>query len=171
MTRTADGKIASYSIKFDDIAYEYNAQGQLCSLANRNGDRIHITHSDNSIVAADEAGREYVYRFDDNKNIVSLTDPAGGVIKYTYNSDNKLVSVVDQADIYLDTYSYDKNGRVSKNNDVSIEYNSANRITSRIYDSGAYENYSYSGNSITTSTSDNETVITQYNSYGDICYF
>jgi len=171
VTRTADGKIASYSIKFDDIAYEYNAQGQLCSLANRNGDRIHITHSDNSIVAADEAGREYVYRFDDNKNIVSLTDPAGGVIKYTYNSDNKLVSVVDQADIYLDTYSYDKNGRVSKNNDVSIEYNSANRITSRIYDSGAYENYSYSGNSITTSTSDNETVITQYNSYGDICYF
>ena len=89
VTRTADGKIASYSIKFDDIAYEYNAQGQLCSLANRNGDRIHITHSDNSIVAADEAGREYVYRFDDNKNIVSLTDPAGGVIKYTYNSDNK----------------------------------------------------------------------------------
>ena len=83
----------------------------------------------------------------------------------------RLVSVVDQADIYLDTYSYDKNGRVSKNNDVSIEYNSANRITSRIYDSGAYENYSYSGNSITTSTSDNETVITQYNSYGDICYF
>lgn len=170
VTRFSDGSISSYSIKFDDIVYQYNSQGQLCSLSNRNGDKINITHSDAWIIAADEAGREYVYTLDDNKNIVSLTDPAGGVIRYTYNEKNKLVSVLDQAGVYLDTYSYDTNGRVSKNNDVTINYNSANRITSRVYDSGAYENYTYSGNIVTANTSKEETSIVKYNNFGDIYY-
>lgn len=46
VTRFSDGSISSYSIKFDDIVYQYNSQGQLCSLSNRNGDKINITHSD-----------------------------------------------------------------------------------------------------------------------------
>ncbi len=170
VTRFSDGSISSYSIKFDDIVYQYNSQGQLCSLSNRNGDKINITHSDAWIIAADEAGREYVYTLDDNKNIVSLTDPAGGVIKYAYNSDNKLISVVDQAGVYLDTYSYDDNGRVSRNNDVTINYNTANRITSRVYDSGAYINYSYNGNIVTADTSAEETSVVKYDSFGNIYY-
>ena len=170
VTRFSDGSISSYSIKFDDIVYQYNSQGQLCSLSNRNGDKINITHRTDNIVIADEAAREYVYRFDDNKNIVSLTDPAGGVIRYTYNENNKLVSVLDQAGVYLDTYSYDTNGRISKNNDISIEYNSANKITSRVYDSGAYINYSYNGNVVTANTSAEETITTKYDSFGNVYY-
>ena len=86
---------------------------------------------------------------DSDGNIVSVTDPAGNAINYTY-SDNNLTKVVDQAGVTLGQYSY-TNGVLTKSMDKAINYSNG-RISSIVYDSGAYLNYSYDDENKTIST-------------------
>ena len=168
--RDSDGNILSYRIDIDGIYYNYDSTGILSSVTNKNGNTITITRYTDKIVVADGANRTYTLNLNTNKNIVSITDPAGGIINYTYDSNGKLVKVVDQADVILDTYSYDENGLIIKNNDTSILYDSQARVTSKLYDSGAYTNYIYNGNVVTSETSTGKESSTKYNSYGNVLY-
>ncbi len=165
-----DGKILSYDLELNGQKYIYNSEGTLVAVESKNGAKIAFNRYDDKIVAFDGAGREYILNLFAEKNITSITDPSGGNIKYTYNSNSRLSKIVDQAGITLNTYNYDSKGRVIKCNDKSFTYDSSNRVTSQVSDSGAYINYTYSGNTVNSVTSTEQTTVVTYNEYGDITY-
>ena len=145
LTKSEDG----YIIQIDGINYTYDIDGKLVSVSNKYDDKINIARSESSITVSDGANRKYVLALDSDGNIVSVTDPAGNAINYTY-SDNNLTKVVDQAGVTLGQYSY-TNGVLTKSMDKTINYSNG-RISSIVYDSGAYLNYSYDDENKTIST-------------------
>lgn len=145
LTKSEDG----YIIQIDGINYTYDIDGKLVSVSNKYDDKINIARSESSITVSDGANRKYVLALDSAGNIVSVTDPAGNAINYTY-SDNNLTKVVDQAGVTLGQYSY-TNGVLTKSMDKTINYSNG-RISSIVYDSGAYLNYSYDDENKTIST-------------------
>ena len=145
LTKSEDG----YIIQIDGINYTYDIDGKLVSVSNKYDDKINIARSESSITVSDGANRKYVLALDSYGNIVSVTDPAGNAINYTY-SDNNLTKVVDQAGVTLGQYSY-TNGVLTKSMDKTINYSNG-RISSIVYDSGAYLNYSYDDENKTIST-------------------
>ena len=164
-----NGNIVSYTIDFDGMYYNYNSNGILKSVSNNKGDEITITKNDYGFVITDGFGRKYELLMLNN-NMKLIKDPKGGSITYNYNSSNKLVSVVDQSGTFIDTYSYDSNGRVSKSNGVNISYDSSNKVISKTYDNGMYENYTYDGNTITVENSASEISVVTYDYNGNITY-
>lgn len=145
LTKSEDG----YIIQIDGVNYTYDIDGKLVSVCNKYDDKINIARSESSITISDGANRKYVLALDSAGNIVSVTDPAGNAINYTY-SDNNLTKVVDQAGVTLGQYSY-TNGVLTKSMDKTINYSNG-RISSIVYDSGAYLNYSYDDENKTIST-------------------
>ena len=145
LTKSEDG----YIIQIDGINYTYDIDGKLVSVSNKYDDKINIARSESAITVSDGANRKYVLALDSAGNIVSVTDPAGNAINYTY-SDNNLTKVVDQAGVTLGQYSY-TNGVLTKSMDKTINYSNG-RISSIVYDSGAYLNYSYDDENKTIST-------------------
>lgn len=145
LTKSEDG----YIIQIDGVNYTYDIDGKLVSVSNKYDDKINIARSESSITISDGANRKYVLVLDSAGNIVSVTDPAGNAINYTY-SDNNLTKVVDQAGVTLGQYSY-TNGVLTKSMDKTINYSNG-RISSIVYDSGAYLNYSYDDENKTIST-------------------
>lgn len=145
LTKSEDG----YIIQIDGVNYTYDIDGKLVSVSNKYDDKINIARSESAITVSDGANRKYVLALDSAGNIVSVTDPAGNAINYTY-SDNNLTKVVDQAGVTLGQYSY-TNGVLTKSMDKTINYSNG-RISSIVYDSGAYLNYSYDDENKTIST-------------------
>ena len=145
LTKSEDG----YIIQIDGVNYTYDIDGKLVSVSNKYDDKINIARSESAITVSDGANRKYVLALDSDGNIVSITDPAGNAINYTY-SDNNLTKVVDQAGVTLGQYSY-TNGVLTKSMDKTINYSNG-RISSIVYDSGAYLNYSYDDENKTIST-------------------
>lgn len=145
LTKSEDG----YIIQIDGVNYTYDIDGKLVSVSNKYDDKINIAKSESAITVSDGANRKYVLALDSAGNIVSVTDPAGNAINYTY-SDNNLTKVVDQAGVTLGQYSY-TNGILTKSMDKTINYSNG-RISSIVYDSGAYLNYSYDDENKTIST-------------------
>lgn len=145
LTKSEDG----YIIQIDGVNYTYDIDGKLVSVSNKYDDKINIARSESAITVSDGANRKYVLALDSDGNIVSVTDPAGNAINYTY-SDNNLTKVVDQAGVTLGQYSY-TNGVLTKSMDKTINYSNG-RISSIVYDSGAYLNYSYDDENKTIST-------------------
>lgn len=145
LTKSEDG----YIIQIDGVNYTYDIDGKLVSVSNKYDDKINIAKSESAITVFDGANRKYVLALDSAGNIVSVTDPAGNAINYTY-SDNNLTKVVDQAGVTLGQYSY-TNGVLTKSMDKTINYSNG-RISSIVYDSGAYLNYSYDDENKTIST-------------------
>ena len=145
LTKSEDG----YIIQIDGVNYTYDIDGKLVSVSNKYDDKINIARSESAITVSDGANRKCVLALDSAGNIVSVTDPAGNAINYTY-SDNNLTKVVDQAGVTLGQYSY-TNGVLTKSMDKTINYSNG-RISSIVYDSGAYLNYSYDDENKTIST-------------------
>ncbi len=153
-----------FIIKNDDINYTYNSEGQLISVSNKYGDEISVTRSSSSIFIKDGEDRGYTLALNSDGNIVSVTDPVGGVINYSYDQSGNLTKVVDQAGVTLSQYSY-TDGVLTKSLDKTINYSADGRVSSYLYDSGAYVNYTYNDEekTISTESSVETTTSTTYN--------
>ena len=157
LTKSENGCV----IQIDSVNYTYGTDGKLISISNRYDDTITIARTSSAITVTDGANRAYVITLDTNGNIASVTDPANNTITYTYDSNNNLTKVVDQAGVILGQYSY-TNGVLTKSMDKTIHYNSSGRVSSYVYDSGAYLNYTYDDENKTVSTASSvETTTTQ----------
>ncbi len=133
-----------------DITYVYEDYFLSAVKNNKYGDTITITRNEDNITVADETGRAYVLGFDEFNKIISITDPENGVITYTYNENDRITKVVDQSGVTLASYSY-KNDVLSKSMDKEIIYDENGRVSSFVYDSGAYLNYTYDDENLTIS--------------------
>ena len=140
-----------YIIQIDGVNYIYGADGKLSSISNKYDNTITIARTASWVTVTDGANRAYTLALDGNGNIISVTDPANNVIKYTYDGNNNLTKVVDQAGVILGQYSY-TNGVLTKSMDKTVNYDADGRVTSYVYDSGAYINYTYDDENNTVST-------------------
>ena len=156
---------SGYVIQIDDINYYYGTDGKLSSISNKYDNTISIAKTASSITITDGANRVYTLAFDSNGNITAVTDPANNIITYTYDDNNNLTNVVDQAGVTLGQYSY-TSGVLTKSMDKTINYNSDGRVTSFVYDSGAYLNYTYDDANKTVST-ESSTETTTSETYND----
>ena len=156
---------SGYVIQIDDINYYYGTDGKLSSISNKYDNTISIAKTASSITITDGANRVYTLAFDSNGNITAVTDPANNVITYTYDDNNNLTNVVDQAGVTLGQYSY-TNGVLTKSMDKTINYGDDGRVTSFVYDSGAYLNYTYDDANKTVST-ESSTETTTSETYND----
>ena len=154
----------SYILKAEGVQYTFGADGYLTSVRNVYDDVITITRSTSAIKVADEAGRTYTLALNASGRVTKVTDPAGGVITYTYDASGNLTKVVDQAGVTLGQYSY-TSGLLTKSLDKTIKYDADGRVTSYVYDSGAYVNYTYNDaeRTISTAASDETTISETYN--------
>ncbi len=166
--RDASGAVISCSLDLGGTIYNYGTDGSLVSVSDKNGSAIMFARYSDRIVVSDGADRAYTVALNSDKNIASITDPAGGVIGYAYDANGRLAEVTDQSGVVLDTYSYDTYGRIVRNNDISIVYDTDSRITKETYDSGAYNAYTYDGNTVDTVTSTERSSSATYNEYGDV---
>ncbi|MDE5671630.1 MAG: hypothetical protein K2I14_09270, partial [Eubacterium sp.] len=133
-----------------DITYVYETYELSAVKNNKYGDTITITRHSDHITVADETGRAYVLGLDEFCKIISITDPENGVITYTYNENDRITKVVDQSGVTIADYSY-KNDVLSKSMDKEIIYDENGRVSSFVYDSGAYLNYTYDDENVTIS--------------------
>lgn len=151
-----NGTLFGYEVTYNNTVYGYDTDGMLSYIADRFGNKISISRSENSIVFVDDANRSYTVSLDNSGNIISLTDAAGGIITYSRDNDSRLIKVTDQSGVILSEYEYNSDNLIKKSLDKEIVYDDDNRVLKYIYDNGAYTNYEYS-------TSDNTA---QYGSNG-----
>ncbi len=122
---------------FDGTREEYNTNGQLTSIIDRNDNQLSINYNydtgcpqDASIASGrflnvyfgangkiesieDYAGRNVQYYYDFDGNLTSVTDPLGNTTYYGYDSDHRLVSITDPRGNIVLTLNYDSDGQVS----------------------------------------------------------
>ena len=134
-----------------DITYVYTDSLLSAVKNNKYSDTISVTRALDNITVSDETGRSYVISLDEFGKITKITDPENGVISYTYYEDDKLKTVVDQAGVTIASYQYN-NGALTKSMDKEIIYDENGRVSSFVYDSGAYLNYTYDDETLTVST-------------------
>lgn len=142
---------SGFVIQLDGINYVYGTDGLLTKISNKYDDTITVARTASAITVTDGANRVFTLALDSNGNIVSVTDPANNVIAYTYDSSNNLTKVTDQAGVTLGQYAY-TNGVLTKSMDKTVNYGADGRVSSFVYDSGAYLNYTYDDENKTVST-------------------
>ena len=130
------------TIQLDGVNYTYGTDGKLSKISNKYDDTITVGRTASQVTVTDGANRAYTLALDGNGNITSVTDPANNTIAYTYDSNNNLTTVTDQAGVIIGQYSY-TNGVLTKSGDKTVNYGTDGRVTSFVYDSGAYLNYTY----------------------------
>ena len=92
--------------------YNFNAQGKLTSIADKNGNTLAVTYdaSSNLIKIADSTGKTITLGYDGNNRISSMTDPNNNTYSLTYTG-NFLTSVSSNNSLGTQTwtYTYDDN--------------------------------------------------------------
>ena len=134
MTYNANTKTMTH----EDNTYQFDANGFLISVMDKNGNEATITYQNKRITAiTDGAGREFEFSYDPNGALVSITAPDGSIISYTYQGNylssitypdgnkaeisyqNNLPSCIylkneENITVHQATYTYDEKKRVSK---------------------------------------------------------
>ena len=152
--------------------YNFNAQGKLTSIADKNGNTLAFTYdsSSNLIKIADSSGKTITLGYDGNSRITSMTDPNNntyslnyggnfltsvssnnslGTQTWTYTYDDKgfmLTKTDPQGNLFQ--YAYDANHRVSQTIDPqgkirSIQYDPDNAMTTVTQKDGGIWVYQY----------------------------
>jgi YD repeat-containing protein len=137
----ADGTVTGWTLKvFDDDSTErYDATGRLQSVQMRNGWRFTLSYKGGQLdKVTNPFGRSLGFRYNADGRLSRLIDPAGGEIAYGYDNrgnpnrvtwqDKKfrryhyedkrfpelLTGITDEADVRVETYSYDDQRRVKE---------------------------------------------------------
>jgi YD repeat-containing protein len=157
-TLDANGNISGWTLRIfeDDSREHYDAYGRLLSVEMRNGWRYTLTYKSGRLdKVTNPFGRSLGFRYNADGRLSRLIDPAGGEIAYGYDSrgnpnrvtwqDKKfrryhyedkrfpelLTGITDEADVRVETYSYDDQRRVKETSlaggvdRLTFEYNSS----------------------------------------------
>ena len=160
-----DKNIVEYILNYGKINYHYNSNGVFTKISNKYGELFIIERNAICILITDKEDRTTAL-YVDNGKLTSIVDNDGGTITYDYADDN-LIRVTDQAGVILSEYEY-TDGKISKSSDKSIFYDTDNRVVEYLNDNGYSTKMVYSGNSVTITTSDNQSSAVSYDVYGNI---
>ena len=113
LTLNGDG---TWSVLRDNtLTFKFNAQGQLISESDLNGDTITLAYTSSTIVITDPAGRTLTASLNSATppQITSITESGSSAasIQFTYDSSGDLTSVMDP-DGGVTSYAYDSNHRL-----------------------------------------------------------
>ena len=82
----------------DQTLYNFNQQGLLASVVDRNDNSVALSYSNGLLTTiTDASGRNYALSYDGNNHLTSLADPAGRKVLFGYNSAGLLASATDPA--------------------------------------------------------------------------
>lgn len=112
-----------YTVAADDSVETYSTSGKLLSIADRSGRTQTLVYDLPSTsggdddpetldTVTDDAGRQIVFTYDEQKRIATISDPSGGLTWYGYDEQNNLVSV-SYPDASGKTYHYNEPGNTS----------------------------------------------------------
>ena len=149
LTKNEDG---TYSLKKkNDITYEFNSEGHLTHIIDRNDNQITISHENGWPVAitdssartldivkgvngkiagiTDFTARTFSYTYDTDGNLESVTDPNGNTTTYSYDAGHNLTGITEPLGNTVASISYTADGKVSriidKEGDFTYNYLSA----------------------------------------------
>lgn len=111
----------------NELNYSYDSRGNLSS----------ITYDDGSLES---------FSYDSQGNVIGYTNRRGESIAYTYDTSGQLLRQ-DNADGSFQAYTYDVRGNITSTTDsrgtLSLEYDSADRLTKITYPTGRSLAYTY----------------------------
>ena len=132
---TATGGTYTLTAK-DQKQFNFNLQGLLTSIADKNGNTIAFTYDGASLsVITDTVGRSINFSNDVNGCLVQITDPLGRAVRFTYDASTNLVNVSDLRS-NLTQFGYDEYHQITNaidprgNTFVSMVYDQQRRVVS-----------------------------------------
>ncbi|MCG6938443.1 MAG: RHS domain-containing protein [Gammaproteobacteria bacterium] len=149
--------------------FDYDVQDNLTRVTNPVNGETTYTYDDlgNQLTRSSDDTGLTVYTYDDAGNVKTMSDANGETINYTYDALNRLTSITtsNMADdysyeydnclngagrlckisnsSYAQYYQYDAFGNITAHQALQYYYDSANRLESITYPSGATVQYSY----------------------------
>jgi RHS repeat-associated protein len=117
LTKNPDGTFTL--VHKDQTRYNFNLQGRLTSIADKNGNTVTLTYTGSDLTQiTDSAGRLTTLTCDANHHITQITDPAGRTNTYAYDANGNLLSHTD-ARGQTTTYAYDAHHRLTSITDAN----------------------------------------------------
>lgn len=130
----------------DRTKQNFNSQGQLASIVDKNGNSLILTYSNGVLTnITDTADRQIIFQNDAQGRVTQIIDPIGRSIQFQYDGLSNLVAAVD-ANLGTNIFVYDTNHQMTGARDargtlfVQNAYDSLQRVVS--YQSDAYTNQS-----------------------------
>ena len=147
--------------ELDGIRTAFNAAGRLDYIEDPNGNRITATYGNalapNRLIRlTDNFGNEFVFRYNANDRIISVTAPDGRISTYTYDAaGNNLETITDELGTTTYTYVGSEVASITDPNGTRLEF---------VYD----DRGRISQQRLTSSDGEAETVTYRYDSVGGV---
>ena len=116
----------SYNNLIGTVNYSTDAQGNITSRTDINGNTTTYVYDDNGnvIQKTDATGALHQYEYDSNHRITKYTDPLGRITTYTYNGNGQITRIDYPLSIY-ETFSYNVDGMLETHrmkNGITFSY-------------------------------------------------
>lgn len=128
----------------------YTSDGKVSSYTQR-GETYYFTYvNSNTTQKSDSNGNIWVYVFDDNGLVTSVSDPLGNTTQRTFDDNKNLIRSVD-ANGNTTEYEYDGQGNVvtiidALGNEKNMEYDNNGNLTQETNENGVVTRYEYDTN-------------------------
>ncbi|HEX3044234.1 MAG TPA: RHS repeat-associated core domain-containing protein [Bacillota bacterium] len=126
--------------------YEYDMDGKLLKISDRNGNRISFSYSANGRLEyfKDTVDRLYNITYNSSGKIASITDPANQIYQYRYDSLGRLTDYIEPGG-GVEKYGYQGNTNLLTDitNSLGVTwlrntYDSKQKVTSQFYNGASY---------------------------------
>ena len=174
--RNEQGQITSITDGTYTVTYTYDANGDLVSVTDKNGNVSSFTYEDHYItgVTAADGTSVSTNQYDDDGRLISTTDANGNTITFEHDIDGQIETVTNRLG-YTTVYTYDENGNVltvtdGRGNTTTYTYDSNNNKISETDPLGNTITYSYDSNNNLTNATNSEgiTVGSLYSTTGQV---
>src|SRR5690348_2390709 len=121
------------------VSYTYDSNNRIASVTTGSGadaQELTFTYNTNgTTTVADASGQAWVYAYDGNGNLTSVTSPLDQVTRYAYTADGHLASVTDPSNNET-IYEYDTHGNLTLQRDAdgsttTWTYNTDDQVLTR----------------------------------------
>lgn len=174
--RNEQGLITSITDGTYTVTYTYDANDDLVSVTDKNGNVSSFTYEDHYItgVIAADGTTVSTNQYDDDGRLISTTDANGNTITFDHDIDSRVETVTNRLG-YTTVYTYDENGNVltqtdALGNTTTYTYDGNNNKISETDPLGNTITYSYDANNNLTGATNAEgiTASESYSAAGQV---